>query len=44
MGRPAVRTNADVDFVISDADMETLQGMSVRDYGRSSRFPVFSGK
>ena len=39
-----MRTNAAVDFVISDADMETLHGMSVRDYGRSSRFPVFSGK
>ena len=39
-----MRSNADVDFVISDADMEALHGMSVRDYGGSSRFPVFSGR
>lgn len=39
-----MRSNADVDFVISDADMETLHGMSVRDYGKSGRFPVFSGR
>ena len=39
-----MRTNADVDFVISDADMEALHGMSVTDYGKSGKFPVFSGK
>lgn len=39
-----MRTNSDVDFVISDADMETLHGMRVTDYGQSGKFPVFSGK
>ncbi len=39
-----MRSNAQVDFVISAADMEKLHGMRVTDYGRSSRFPVFSGK
>lgn len=39
-----MRTNADVDFVISDADMETLHRMRVTDYGTSGKFPVFSGK
>jgi len=39
-----MRTNADVDFVISDADMDTLHGMTVTDYGKSGKFPVFSGK
>lgn len=39
-----MRTNSDVDFVISDADMETLHGMRVTDYGKSGKFPVFSGK
>ncbi|WP_404320808.1 aldo/keto reductase [Arthrobacter luteolus] len=39
-----MRTNADVDFVISDADMEVLHGMRVTDYGKSGKFPVFSGK
>ncbi|MER2134296.1 MAG: aldo/keto reductase [Arthrobacter sp.] len=39
-----MRTNAEVDFVISDADMETLHGMKLTDYGKSGRFPVFSGK
>lgn len=39
-----MRTNADVDFVIADADMEALHGMNVTDYGKSGKFPVFSGK
>ncbi|MGW9405116.1 aldo/keto reductase [Arthrobacter sp. NPDC055585] len=39
-----MRSNAQVDFVISDTDMETLHGMRVTDYGKSGKFPVFSGK
>lgn len=40
-----MRTNADVDFVISDEDMETLKHMEhIRDYGNSSYFPVYGGK
>ena len=38
-------SNADVDFVISDADMETLKHMEhIADYGDFNIFPVFSGK
>lgn len=37
--------NADVDFVISNEDMETLKRMEhISDYGEYSVFPVFSGK
>ena len=37
--------NAAVDFIISNADMETLKGMErIADYGDFSIFPVFSGK
>ena len=37
--------NADVDFVISDADMEALKAAEhIKDYGDSSFFPVFGGK
>lgn len=40
-----MRSNADVDFVISDADMEILKSVPrIEDYGESSRFPVFGGK
>ncbi|KFI46628.1 Aldo/keto reductase [Bifidobacterium bohemicum] len=40
-----IRANADVDFVISEADMLTLHQIpKVIDYGRSSAFPVFSGR
>ena len=40
-----MQTNADVDFVISDADMELLKKVErIRDYGDSSFFPVFGGK
>jgi len=40
-----MKTNADVDFVISDADMELLKKVErIRDYGDSSFFPVFGGK
>ncbi|MBD7956362.1 aldo/keto reductase [Microbacterium sp. Sa4CUA7] len=37
-----LRSNADVDFVISDEDMAALQGLDLRDYGKSSKFPVYS--
>ena len=38
-------SNAAVDFVISDEDMETLQHMErIADYGEFHIFPVFSGK
>jgi diketogulonate reductase-like aldo/keto reductase len=34
--------NADVDFAISDADMETLKNATpIKDYGEASVFPVF---
>ncbi|MCX5581186.1 aldo/keto reductase [Kaistia terrae] len=39
-----MKTNADLDFAISAADMETLKGIGSIDYGEASRFPVFSGK
>ena len=39
-----MRANADIDFEISDEDMATLKAFDARDYGSSSRFPVYSGK
>ena len=40
-----IANNADVDFAISDADMETLKAAErIKDYGESSFFPVFGGK
>ncbi|RRK09930.1 aldo/keto reductase [Lactiplantibacillus garii] len=36
--------NADIDFVISDADMQTLKAINGMDYGDASVFPVFGGK
>ena len=40
-----MQSNAQVDFAISDADMETLVQMErISDYGEFSFFPVFSGK
>ena len=39
-----IRENAELDFSISDADMEMLRGVQFRDYGAYSYFPVFSGK
>ncbi|MEW1816947.1 aldo/keto reductase [Streptomyces diastaticus] len=38
-----MRSNAEVDFVISEDDMATLRGMHARDYGENSAFPVYSG-
>ncbi|MDN3244663.1 diketogulonate reductase-like aldo/keto reductase [Streptomyces sp. DSM 42143] len=39
-----MRSNANVDFEISDADMDALRGLRDVDYGDHSAFPVFSGK
>jgi len=40
-----IKTNAEVDFVISDSDMEFLKNMEqIKDYGKASMFPVYSGK
>lgn len=40
-----MKNNADVNFVISEEDMETLKNVEkIKDYGDSSRFPVFGGK
>ena len=40
-----MRTNAALDFEISDEDMETLRNVEpIRDYGDASVFPVFGGK
>ena len=39
-----LRSNAEVDFVISGPDMEALRGLRFSDYGTYSKFPVFSGK
>ncbi|MBR6950557.1 MAG: aldo/keto reductase [Oscillospiraceae bacterium] len=40
-----MKINADVDFVISDADMTALKKIErIKDYGEHSFFPVFGGK
>lgn len=40
-----MRINAELDFAISDADMETLKNVeALQDYGEHSFFPVFGGK
>lgn len=40
-----MRSNAELDFVISDVDMELLKNIEhIKDYGESSFFPVFGGK
>lgn len=40
-----MKSNADVDFTITDADMDVLKSMEkIKDYGESSVFPVFGGK
>lgn len=37
--------NADVDFVISEEDMQKLKNMEqIKDYGEFGIFPVFGGK
>jgi diketogulonate reductase-like aldo/keto reductase len=40
-----MKNNAQVDFVISDEDMEQLKKLEhIKDYGESSFFPVYGGK
>ena len=40
-----MKSNSDIDFVISDTDMEVLKNIeTIKDYGDSSFFPVFGGK
>lgn len=40
-----MKNNADVDFVISDDDMELLKSMpEIKNYGDASMMPVFGGK
>ncbi len=40
-----MKENADLDFVISDGDMEFLQNIEqIEDYGDASMFPVYGGK
>ena len=39
-----MRSNARVDFTISDDDMGVLRDLHARDYGEHSAFPVYSGK
>ena len=40
-----MKSNGEVDFIISDEDMEILKRIEhIRDYGDSSFFPVFGGK
>lgn len=36
-----LRSNAELDFVISDADMTTLRATELKDYGAANAFPVF---
>lgn len=39
-----MRSNADVDFEISEADMAALRTLDERDYGEHAAFPVYSGR
>ncbi|MFG2594938.1 aldo/keto reductase [Streptomyces sp. NPDC048462] len=39
-----MRSNVDLDFEISEADMATLRTLDERDYGEHAAFPVYSGK
>ena len=40
-----MKENAEVDFVISEKDMEFLKNMDhIKDYGDASVFPVYGGK
>lgn len=38
-----MKTNAQLDFVISEDDMETLKKIKLIDYGKSGVFPIFGG-
>ena len=39
-----MRFDAQVDFVISDEDMNALRNLDEKDYGEHSAFPVYSRK
>ena len=40
-----MKSNSNLDFTISDADMEILKNIEpIKDYGKSGIFPVFGGK
>lgn len=40
-----MKSNSELDFIISDKDMETLKNIQpIKDYGKSGIFPVFGGK
>lgn len=39
-----MRSNARVDFEITDGDMDRLRNLRARDYGDDSVFPVYGGK
>lgn len=40
-----IKNNAEVDFIISEADMEALKNMEqIEDYGDASIFPVYGGE
>lgn len=39
-----MRSNAQVDFTISEEDLDTLRGLTHREYGEFAFFPVYSGK
>jgi diketogulonate reductase-like aldo/keto reductase len=39
-----MRSNAEVDFTISDDDMQALRTLDEKDYGEHAAFPVYSGK
>ncbi|WP_316013611.1 aldo/keto reductase [Roseobacter sp. HKCCA0434] len=38
-----MKSNAELDFEIADADMDALKAITARDYGDASVFPVYSG-
>lgn len=38
-----MKSNADLDFVISDEDMEILKKIKLIDYGESGKYPIFGG-
>ena len=40
-----MKSNSELDFIISDKDMKTLKNIQpIKDYGESGIFPVFGGK
>jgi diketogulonate reductase-like aldo/keto reductase len=39
-----MRTNAEIDFTITEADMNALRNLDEHDYGQAKAFPVYSGK